>query len=409
MKRVVAYIDWPDRLRFFQCVAQGLKARGIQTVFLTNKLSLHRRASKCGAQSVLMRNTAGVADLELGDTRECLGGVLSSYEANRLYAAAMDSLAGISARFGPPDALFIWNGSGVAGRALDDFGRQNSIERLFFEISNLPGKLFVDGGGVNARSWLAQDAALLDSFAADRAEFEAWLARYLEQKRVGGKLPQAAILDQVSYLETLLNRLAFTFLSVPTDDYRSLVGKVMQSKKRKNMRLQNLLLEPDVPYVLFPMQVANDSQILLNSDVNNLDAVRWAADFAASKGAKLVVKPHPAESDAGEIERLSALSAELGFRFSVEETVKLIERAEAVVTINSTVGLEAILTGKPVEFLGRTFYHHLSDRTRLASYVMSYLFDIDYFSDQPIPQAQIDRLITRAEFNRRYREQRSDG
>ena len=38
------------------------------------------------------------------------------------------------------------------------------------------------------------------------------------------------------------------------------------------------------------------------------------------------------------------------------DTQTLIEDADAVITVNSTVGLEAILLGKPVLVLGRAFY-----------------------------------------------------
>ncbi len=143
------------------------------------------------------------------------------------------------------------------------------------------------------------------------------------------------------------------------------------------------------------MQVSNDSQVLLNSDVDNESAIRHAAEVARRRGCGLLVKPHPAEPDAAFIERIAALQSELGFLLVGGNTFQLIRQARHVVTINSTVGLEALLLGRSVEFLGRTYFRYLVDERRLAQYVMGYLVDIDYFSERQVPQAQVKALIRR--------------
>lgn len=55
-----------------------------------------------------------------------------------------------------------------------------------------------------------------------------------------------------------------------------------------------------------------------------------------------------------------------------------------VVTINSTVGLEALILDKEVEVLGRAVYSHF-DHERLKAYVCRYLINIDYFDDEVNP------------------------
>ncbi|MFX6461669.1 hypothetical protein ABTG33_19100, partial [Acinetobacter baumannii] len=79
-------------------------------------------------------------------------------------------------------------------------------------------------------------------------------------------------------------------------------------------------------------------------------------EVAKQKKMALVVKPHPAELDQRVIDEVSALREKLGFVMTNENTFKLINGAALVVTINSTVGLEAKLMKKDVVFLGETMY-----------------------------------------------------
>lgn len=402
MKAIVMHIDWPDRYQFFVRMLPELRKRGIKGVFLTNKLAMYKRAKRNGIETELIVGHEIGSQIDLADTREVLGRVLSNTEAQRLYRASQRAIRRVVEREGSIRAVFVWNGSGVVARALKDFCRLSSIEQLYFEISNLPGKLFVDGGGVNAKSWLAEDESILTNFRIDDELFQGWLDHYKREKLASNTIPQAKILDQISFKDTLINWLAFRVGGVPTDDHTSLLSKVMARRKRK------IPIELDQPpffnreFIFFPMQVSDDSQILLNSDVDNAGAIRYAAELARKKKCNLLVKPHPAESSMEEIQRIQMLKKELGFYLVDGNTLDLVQRAVSVVTINSTVGLEAVLLDKHVDFLGRTFYSYFSNRNYLAQYVMGYLADIDYFSDVEMSSRQIDQLLSRLEFNRTY-------
>lgn len=126
------------------------------------------------------------------------------------------------------------------------------------------------------------------------------------------------------------------------------------------------------------MQVSDDSQIKLNSDISNLEALKIALKMAQKKGVPLVVKLHPAEADLDFIEKVFTLSRNDSFMITDLPGNHLIENAEEVVVINSTIGLEALILEKKLTILGRTFYKNF-DIQRIKSYICHYLVDIDYF------------------------------
>ena len=139
--------------------------------------------------------------------------------------------------------------------------------------------------------------------------------------------------------------------------------------------------------------MSHDAQLALYTDKINEDLIRHAAVEAQRTRRRLVVKIHPAEVNVAEIQKVVALKAQLGFALSAENTARLLQQAAKVITINSTVGLEAQLYGKELEILGDCFYRHF-DRSRLKKYIHHYLFGpVKFFSEEPIPASVARRFI----------------
>ncbi len=146
-------------------------------------------------------------------------------------------------------------------------------------------------------------------------------------------------------------------------------------------------------YLFLPLQVSGDTQIKLNSDVDNLRAIQLAQEIALSENLRLLVKMHPAEQDSASFADIAALSEHLEFDIVENPTTDLLKGAKKIVTINSTVGLEGLLYGKPVVCLGRALYSTF-DETRLLKYIHRYLIaDIDYFGKAPIAKLAVARLL----------------
>jgi capsular polysaccharide export protein len=130
-------------------------------------------------------------------------------------------------------------------------------------------------------------------------------------------------------------------------------------------------------YVFVPFQVDVDRQVLLYSPwiahMRQLyDVLSEVAD-ALPADMMFVVKEHP--SSAKDYHFLHARRPDRVLFANANDTQQLIENAQAVITLNSTVGIEALLFGKPVITLGQAFYNvdglvdHADDVAALRQWV----------------------------------------
>ena len=120
------------------------------------------------------------------------------------------------------------------------------------------------------------------------------------------------------------------------------------------------------PYFIFPMQIEADFQVRAYSKYNGLEsALRDViGSFALHAAAtyRLVVKIHPMDPGVRPWKRIVArIASECGVGARVEvidggSFGKLAVHSAGVVTINSTCGLEAIMSRVPVKTLGECLY-----------------------------------------------------
>jgi capsular polysaccharide export protein len=124
-------------------------------------------------------------------------------------------------------------------------------------------------------------------------------------------------------------------------------------------------------YFLFPLQLATDFQIRAHSDFLDVrDAVRLVLrSFAASGGREqLVVVGHPL--DEGLINWRRLVGGDRVIFVEGGSPPALLNGAAGIVTINSTIGLEALRHGIPVKTLGDAVYDiaGLTDQRGLAAF-----------------------------------------
>jgi Capsule polysaccharide biosynthesis protein len=118
-------------------------------------------------------------------------------------------------------------------------------------------------------------------------------------------------------------------------------------------------LDPDRPFVYFPLHVTDDYKIqrIIPHCVDQASLVEQVAD-ALPQGYDLVLKEHPMSLGRNSIRLLRRLRQRANVRLvePYTNTHELIRRSEAVVVIGSTVGIEALLYDKPVLTLGVPYY-----------------------------------------------------
>lgn len=218
-----------------------------------------------------------------------------------------------------PDLLVLWNGLPLPVAAAAAAARDLGIACLFCENGTLPKTVAMDPGGVNAASSLARR--------------NAGFYRALE--------PNPAELDAL--------------LATP------LVARALNPRAGAPAPVEDMQLPDD--YIFLPLQVHDDSQILMYSPrfADMPTVVQAVAEAVGEqnrrhgRALKLVVKEHPSDYGRIDYSALRAAFPELLFTRTFS-TAALIAGAKAVVTVNSTVGIEALLAFKPVVTLGRAFF-----------------------------------------------------
>lgn len=207
--------------------------------------------------------------------------------------------------------LGMWNGQGGQRRTLVMVAQRLGLATLFAELAPIAGHVTLDPSGVNAAGMLPQDPAY----------YRGWASAHPDRGAVG------------QWRERLVARAGVK---------RESQGDVGTG-----------------PFLFVPLQVRGDTQIgihggWIGSVPAFIEEVAKAAQLMPV-GWRVVFREHPSDRT-GNAEQLARL---VGPRVAVDndtDTFELVRRSEGVVTVNSSVGMQALLFGKPVLVLGRANY-----------------------------------------------------
>lgn len=187
----------------------------------------------------------------------------------------------------------------------------------------------------------------------------------------------------------------------PLAEYAGWLGKAVRRpiRKRRAQALEERYLKADhEPYFLFPLQLPGDYQIKVHSPKGDhfelVAAVIWSFSQHAPSGHRLLFKTHPIDNG---LSRWPGRIGELAARSGVANRVdvidggnldRLIGGACGIVTINSTVGLTALLARRPVVALGAAIYDvpGLTTHQSLA----------DFWKEPRPPEADMPGIFARA-------------
>lgn len=122
-------------------------------------------------------------------------------------------------------------------------------------------------------------------------------------------------------------------------------------------RVSNLTpIELPAKFVFIPFQDDRDTQVRLFSPwVGNMRELFALGEQLAAAGLTVVFKEHPSSREV--YPDLHQRTHERLLFANGNATQQLIEDSQFVVTLNSTVGLESLLLGKPVLTLGQAFFN----------------------------------------------------
>ncbi|WP_373356003.1 hypothetical protein [Pseudoroseicyclus sp. CXY001] len=401
--KALIHVDGVARVALFLKLLEGLRAGGPETdpaegvaaLFVTESRPAARRLRAAGEEVIRLSPRRRRPDAEL---RRLYARSL----CGRLGALPPGLAAGYHAEIGAllaaarPDVIWCWNGTKFIDRCLAASG----LPLRALETANIAGHFVIEEGGTNAESGTFR---ALGSGAAppppEGFDYAAWRRAWLAGKERPGAPPQARLTgdDLAEKLGQLLTPwrmtpryIAFSadralgyLLKRPVTAALAALGKARERGGRAPGRLTYL-----------PQQVSSDSQLLFHAAHDNRSALRLAL-CQLPRGGALVSNLHPAEH------RLSQMLA-FGWMALREPRLipaagpswPLLTRAEEVVTINSTVGLEAGILGRPCRFLGRSLFERLlAEPALLTWYLGAHIVPLAAAEARPLPEAIRRRLL----------------
>jgi hypothetical protein len=133
-------------------------------------------------------------------------------------------------------------------------------------------------------------------------------------------------------------------------------------------------------YAFVPLQRPRDYVQIHHAPISVVDFLDAMADWAESRSRPVAIKPHPGnEHDREVLEALDRRCRDSRFVLRVDGNIHdLVSRSTVVFTINSGVGFESLIHGKPIVTFGdsdyaRVTYHATPDRLDEAwRYAMGY-------------------------------------
>lgn len=399
MKEIIVISTFYKQVIFYLRLSKPMIKLGYEFKFFVYKLSLYLLLKRRGANVFFIKKRVENKDFIFNDkiiedTLEYKNKQMSLLQAKNLYKATYLSLEKNINRENIY-AMFIWNGSTIDQKAASFFAEKNNIKTLYFEIANLPGKIFVDRKGTNAQSEICNNIKILDKYSFDEKIYEKWKSIYLKNKLESHIVPQGKTVIgdiQIRFLIDIFGSIFVTRIgfnkSFMIYKIKQLINNIMYPLKFDSYDYKNK------KYIFFPLQVSYDSQIILNSSINLLDAFKKVLDYAKRNNYDLVVKPHPQECNYSALVEFFKYKKE--FILLNDNTFLLMKYAEEIWTINSTVGLEALIMGKKINVLGKALYKNFNEEY-LKKYISSYLISINFFSEEDISIEVAKEIINRVE------------
>nr|WP_284500098.1 capsular biosynthesis protein [Microbulbifer sp. GX H0434] len=228
-----------------------------------------------------------------------------------------------------------------------------------------PDFVTLEWGGVNALSSTDWSLEAIDSYRPAGRE---------PSLKVGMTFWQRAAFAVRYYLAARLARSEFPdYQHHRNRDWKAETGCWLKSFVRKGVyKLTQRSLLPRVlerysgRFYLFPLQTRDDFQLRTHSDLlsieNAIDVVISSFARNAAEDEALVIKHHPMDRGFCQYRKLiETLARQRGvtgriFYCHDQHLPTMLKHARGVVTINSTVGISALLHRVPTKVLGRAFY-----------------------------------------------------
>ncbi|XEC95262.1 hypothetical protein AB6A23_01390 [Paenibacillus tarimensis] len=252
--------------------------------------------------------------------------------------------------------MILWNGYLLPQQSLIYFINKSNVPIFFMENGYEPLSFVVDKKGINAHSSFKYGEVQYKSDKLD--DYDLYRATGLRHPSKFFKLLFRYLQVQLSILLHFKYRKYFRYEFSPsvTSKIKQIALSLTQIHKRET------LLE-EKRFVFFPLQVITDSQLLINYNYSQENAIKKMAQIIdklnedQDEPVYLCIKDHPRQETTKYFEQIKKEIVSPYIVFIPRGNIdQLLNKCAAVVTINSSVGYEALKKGKEVLVLGEAIY-----------------------------------------------------
>lgn len=287
------------------------------------------------------------------------------------------------------DKIIMWNNSYIFDRIAWHFAKKNNVPLVIFEQGFFrPFTFTVDSKGVNNENSMPSDVQYYKNIVVDEIIYDEYFMKPItfNLNNFNDKSKYIIIIGKIQrILYEIIDRFYYSVLQKEIDcriinlNIKSIIERIV---KRDNVINQELVLPQN--YIFIPFQVHDDSQIILNSsNIKSMEMLVQVIDKISElpqfKELSFVFKEHPvSKANYEKMYKKYKNNSKLIF-LKNGNTKKLIENSQGIITVNSTVGIEALSLNKKVMTLGSAFFNidgivkHCSDINNIDKDIVDFV------------------------------------
>ncbi|MGD6991016.1 hypothetical protein [Sutcliffiella horikoshii] len=264
------------------------------------------------------------------------------------------------------DAVCLFNGYHWIDQITKYIAQKRGLKTFYFEDGLFrPYTITCDEKGINANASISKDGEFFDKIKIDSNKLTEYLFKPQDEeifKKTKENLSKVALVKGISMIGSAINISPKLYVHITL--WQAIKYFVFKQTFRRK-RNDDIKL-PD-EYIFVPFQVSRDTQIFYNSKSIKdmklllqtvLEAVH-EYNMLHGKNIKLIIKEHPEDMSRNNYSELKKEYENVEEVIFVKKTnmKQMLNRALAVITINSTVGIEALTMHKKVITLGDALYN----------------------------------------------------
>lgn len=262
--------------------------------------------------------------------------------------------------------IVIWNNTFLFERIAYFFAKKNNIDLIVLEQGLFrPFTLTMDKSGVNYENSIPRNREFYENIIYDKNLLDNYLnvPKEFSLNDFSNKNDKEIYLKIKSFLIENIFAKTLNFYEDCSLINEGVLNKIKRKFNKKISYEENFSFSDKDEYIFVPFQVHDDSQIILNSpNIHNMEQLVEILENTLGKiksNIKFIIKEHPADKERVNYSRLYDKYRNNNRIIFINNisTEYLISKCSCIITVNSTVGIEALIQNKKVITLGNAFYN----------------------------------------------------